>query len=80
MHADYDGNAAQLRSVVGQPMGDIYVHGILKDASGRSVVGPNGLYQLDGVNWIKAGNAMPKLTGGLLNSFELQRLQSGRGR
>ncbi|AKD54224.1 SusC/RagA family TonB-linked outer membrane protein [Spirosoma radiotolerans] len=69
LHADYDGNAAQLRSVVGQPMGDIYVHGILKDASGRNVVGPNGLYQLDGVNWIKAGNAMPKLTGGLLNSF-----------
>ncbi|GAB4023476.1 SusC/RagA family TonB-linked outer membrane protein [Spirosoma koreense] len=69
LHADYDGNAAQLRSVVGQPMGDIYVHGILKDASGRNVVGPDGLYQLDGNNWIKAGNAMPKLTGGLLNSF-----------
>ncbi|MFD1141411.1 SusC/RagA family TonB-linked outer membrane protein [Larkinella insperata] len=69
LHADYDGNAAQLRSVVGQPMGDIYVHGILKDASGRNVVGPNGLYQLDGANWIKAGNAMPKLTGGLINSF-----------
>lgn len=69
LHADYDGNAAQLRSVVGQPMGDIYVHGILKDANGRNVVGPNGLYQLDAANWIKAGNAMPKLTGGLINSF-----------
>jgi iron complex outermembrane receptor protein len=69
LHADYDGNAAQLRSVVGQPMGDIYVHGILKDANGQNVVGPNGLYQLDGVNWIKAGNAMPKLTGGLINSL-----------
>ncbi|RAJ95890.1 TonB-linked SusC/RagA family outer membrane protein [Larkinella arboricola] len=69
LHADYDGNAAQLRSVVGQPLGDIYVHGILKDANGRNVVGPNGLYQLDGANWIKAGNAMPKLTGGFINSF-----------
>lgn len=69
LHADYDGNAAQLRSVVGQPMGDIYVHGILKNATGQNVVGPNGLYQLDGVNWIKAGNATPKLTGGLLNSI-----------
>lgn len=69
LHADYDGNAAQLRSVVGQPMGDIYVHGILKNATGQDVVGPNGLYQLDGVNWIKAGNATPKLTGGLLNSI-----------
>lgn len=69
LHADYDGNAAQLRSVVGQPMGDIYVHGILKNASGQNVVGPNGLYQLDGANWIKVGNAIPKLTGGLLNSL-----------
>ncbi len=69
LHADYDGNAAQLRSIVGQPMGDIYVHGILKSASGQDVVGPNGLYQLDGANWIKAGNAMPKLTGGFLNNF-----------
>ncbi|GAB3331786.1 SusC/RagA family TonB-linked outer membrane protein [Larkinella ripae] len=69
LHADYDGNAAQLRSVVGQPMGDIYAHGILKDANGRNVVGPNGLYQLDGANWIKVGNAMPKLTGGFINSL-----------
>lgn len=69
LHADYDGNAAQLRSVVGQPMGDIYVHGILTNAQGQKVVGPNGIYQLDGNNWIKAGNAMPKLTGGLLNNF-----------
>ncbi|GGC04970.1 SusC/RagA family TonB-linked outer membrane protein [Dyadobacter sediminis] len=69
LHADFDGNAAQIRSVVGRPMGDIFVHGILKDSQGRSIVGPNGLYTLDGNNWIKAGNAMPKLTGGLLNSF-----------
>ncbi|RRB07710.1 SusC/RagA family TonB-linked outer membrane protein [Larkinella rosea] len=68
LHADYDGNAAQLRSVVGQPMGDIYAHGILKNASGQPVVGTNGLYQLDGANWIKVGNSMPKLTGGLINS------------
>lgn len=69
LHADFDGNAAQIRSVVGQPMGDIYAHGILKSANGEKVVGPNGLYQLDGVNWIKVGNAMPKVTGGLINSF-----------
>ncbi|MBD2701815.1 SusC/RagA family TonB-linked outer membrane protein [Spirosoma sp. BT702] len=69
LHSDLDGNAAQIRSIVGQPMGDIYVHGILKNANGQNVVGPNGLYQLDANNWIKAGNAMPKLTGGLLNSL-----------
>lgn len=70
LHADYDGNAAQVRSVVGQPMGDIYAHGILKNANGQKVVGPNGLYQLDGDNWIKVGNAMPKLVGGLINSVQ----------
>lgn len=69
LHADFDGNAAQIRSVVGRPMGDIFVHGILKDSQGRNIVGPNGLYTLDGDNWIKVGNAMPKLTGGFLNSF-----------
>ncbi|KAA6440324.1 SusC/RagA family TonB-linked outer membrane protein [Dyadobacter flavalbus] len=69
LHADYDGNAAQVRSIVGQPMGDIFAHGILRNAQGQGIVGPNGLYQLDGDNWIKVGNAMPKLTGGLLNTF-----------
>ncbi|MCP9768698.1 SusC/RagA family TonB-linked outer membrane protein [Lacihabitans sp. LS3-19] len=69
LHADYDGNAAQLRSVVGRPMGDIYVHAIATDASGQKIVDPNGLYKLDGANWVVAGNAMPKLTGGLLNNL-----------
>lgn len=68
LHADYDGNAAQLRSVVGRPMGDIYAHGILTNDKGQKVVDPSGLYQIDGANWIRVGNAMPKVTGGLLNS------------
>lgn len=67
LHADYDGNAAQLRSVVGQPMGDIYAHGILQK-DGKNVVGPSGLYQLD-PNWKKVGNAMPKIVGGFINSL-----------
>ena len=32
LHADFDGNAAQVRSIVGRPMGDIFAHGILKNA------------------------------------------------
>ncbi len=69
LHADFDGNAAQLRSIVGQPMGDIYAHGIATNSSGQKIVAPNGLHQLDGDNWIKVGNAMPKLVGGFINSF-----------
>ncbi len=69
LHADYDGNAAQLRSVVGRPMGDIYAHAVL-EKEGKKVVGPNGLYQLDATNWKKVGNAMPKVTGGFINSLD----------
>jgi iron complex outermembrane recepter protein len=71
IHADYDGNAAVLKSVVGQPMGDIYVHPIEKHANGGLLVDPNGLYRIDGSadKMVKAGNTMPKVVGGLLNTF-----------
>lgn len=69
LHADYDGNAAQLKSIVGQPMGDIYVHPILKNAAGQDVINSDGLYALDANNMVKAGNAMPKIIGGLINNF-----------
>ncbi|HCE57566.1 MAG TPA: SusC/RagA family TonB-linked outer membrane protein [Prolixibacteraceae bacterium] len=69
LHADYDGGAAQLRSVVGESMGDIYVHPVLEHENGGLVVDPNGLYKVDANKWIKVGNAMPKVTGGFLNTF-----------
>lgn len=69
LHADYDGNAAQLKSFVGQPMGDIMVHPVAKNAAGQMIVNDNGLYKLDEVNMIKAGNAMPKMVGGFINNF-----------
>lgn len=69
LHADYDGNAAQLKSIVGQPMGDIYVHPIAKDPNGNNIVNADGLYKLDANVMVKAGNAMPKFTGGFINNF-----------
>jgi len=68
IHADYDGNAAQLISKVGQPMGDFYVHPIAKTAKGDPIVNPDGLYKLDD-KLVKAGNAMPKMVGGVFSSF-----------
>ncbi len=68
LHRDYDGNAAQLRSTVGQPMGDLYAHGIAMDASGRPIVQSNGLYKLD-ENWKKIGNTQPVGIGGIFNTF-----------
>jgi TonB-linked SusC/RagA family outer membrane protein len=69
LHADYDGNAAQLRSVVGRPMGDFYVHPIETNSKGQKIVQPNGLYKLDANNWIEVGNAMPEVIGGVINNF-----------
>lgn len=69
MLADYDGSAARLVANVGESMGDIMVHPYVYDASGKKVVNDNGLYQLDPDEWVKAGNAMPKVTGGFINTF-----------
>ncbi|MBN3519839.1 SusC/RagA family TonB-linked outer membrane protein [Algoriphagus lutimaris] len=69
LHADYDGNAAQLRSVVGRPMGDFYARPIATDANGNKIVQPNGLYKIDNQNWIQVGNAMPDAVGGFINEL-----------
>lgn len=72
LHADYDGNAAQLKSVVGRPMGDIYAHPIIRDDNGRPIVFPEGLYRVDPDTMVAVGNAMPKLVGGLINTFSFK--------
>lgn len=69
LHADYDGSAAQLKSVVGQPMGGIYAHPVKTDASGNKMVDSDGFYMIDGDKWEKYGTATPQGVGGLLNSF-----------
>ena len=72
LHVDYDGNAAQLKSIVGQPMGDIYVHPMIRDDNGNLIVSPNGLYKADANTMVRAGNAMPKIVGGFLNTFSFK--------
>ena len=74
VHADYDGNAAVLKSIVGQSMGDLYSHPVATDANGNKIVDPNGLYKVDPDNMIKVGNVMPKLIGGFLNTFTYKNL------
>jgi TonB-linked SusC/RagA family outer membrane protein len=68
-HANWDGDAAKMISVVGQPMGDLYAHPVLLDGNGNKIVDPNGLYRVDADKMEKFGNAMPKWIGGLLNTF-----------
>ncbi len=69
LHADYDGNAAQLVSKVGQPMGDFLAHPVAVNDKGQKIVDPNGMYKVDATRMEKVGNAMPKAIGGLSNSF-----------
>jgi TonB-linked SusC/RagA family outer membrane protein len=74
LHADYDGSAAQLKSVVGEPMGGIYAHPVKTDASGNKMVDSDGYYMIDGDKWEKYGTATPKGVGGLLNTFTYKNL------
>jgi len=74
LHADYDGSAAQLRSVVGQSMGDLYSHPVMRHANGGKIVDLNGLYKVDPNIWEKVGNVMPKLIGGYLSSLSYKNI------
>jgi iron complex outermembrane recepter protein len=69
LHADYDGNAAQLRSIVGQPMGDFYAHPVARAGNGGLIVDPNGMYKVDPDTMVRIGNGMPKVIGGLINNL-----------
>lgn len=66
---DYDGAAAEVVSRVGESIGDIMVHPLATDGNGNNIVQDNGIYKLDADKWIKAGNAMPKVVGGFINTF-----------
>jgi iron complex outermembrane receptor protein len=72
--ADYDGNAAVLKSTVGQPIGDFYAHPIKTDSKGQPIVNDYGDgtldYQIDATQLVKYGNVQPKAIGGFYNRFE----------
>jgi len=68
LHGDYDGNAYQIKSIVGQPVGDIYSHPTLKNDKGENIISSDGLYQADPNKMEKYGNVQPKGAGGILNS------------
>ena len=50
-------------------MGDFYAHPVATDSKGQMIVDPNGLYKVDPNQMVKIGNAMPKVVGGIFNSF-----------
>jgi len=69
VHSDADGNAYQIRSVVGQPVGDIYVHPLLVNTSGQAIISDDGLYKQDPNIMVNGGNSQVKGAGGIMNTF-----------
>jgi len=72
-HADYDGNAAVLKSVVGRSIGDFYAHPIQTDDKGNKIIADLGSgefnYQIDGSKLVRYGNTQVKTVGGFYNTF-----------
>ncbi|MDR3127698.1 MAG: SusC/RagA family TonB-linked outer membrane protein [Tannerellaceae bacterium] len=67
-HANIDG-AVEIKSLVGQPMGDIFAYAPITDENGNKIVGEDGLYIVDFSERVKVGNAMPDATGGFGTSL-----------
>lgn len=72
-HWGSDG-AVQLKSEVGQPMGDWYTYTWKTDDKGNYIVGSDGQYIADKSEMHKVGNAMPKFTGGFGTSLSWKNL------
>ncbi|MFY0253905.1 SusC/RagA family TonB-linked outer membrane protein [Chitinophaga sp. 30R24] len=65
----YDGGYLLIRSDVGDPLGNIYVHPRTKDANGNYLVNDDGIYTANTGAYEYAGNIMPKVVGGFSNSL-----------
>lgn len=72
-----------VRAVVGQPLGQVYSRGYVRDAQGRIKVDAAGLPQITPGTTVDVGNTRPTWTGGLSNrvsykNFSLNVLISAR--
>lgn len=62
-------NAIYISAKPGEDLGNIYVNPIATDAKGNKEVDNTGLYIYDNSRYVKAGNILPKVTGGFANTF-----------
>ncbi|WP_163708226.1 SusC/RagA family TonB-linked outer membrane protein [Mangrovibacterium lignilyticum] len=62
-------SAIKLVAGEGDRLGDIYVYERAQDSDGNYLISDDGLYIIDKTKYVKAGNIMPKVVGGLSNSF-----------
>ncbi len=60
---------SDLYAKVGDPLGNLYVRGFERNASGRILIGANGLPIIRNGRPLNVGNYNPDWTGGITNSF-----------
>jgi iron complex outermembrane recepter protein len=65
---DLEGGSIRIVAEKGQSIGNIYVYPRMRDAKGNLVINNSGMYTMDHSRFVKAGNLLPKVTGGFLNS------------
>lgn len=61
------------RAVEGEPLGQMYSRGFQRDASGKVIVGVNGLPLITPGTTVDIGNSRPDWTGGISNTFNYKR-------
>jgi iron complex outermembrane recepter protein len=73
----YEGeqNAIRIVAEEGETVGNVYVYPRLTDDNGNHIIGSNGLYVIDNSRYIKAGNVMPRISGGWGNDISYKNIK-----
>ncbi|RYE27189.1 MAG: SusC/RagA family TonB-linked outer membrane protein [Sphingobacteriaceae bacterium] len=62
-------SAILISAKAGEEIGNIYVYPLLTDNKGNNVISTDGVHIIDKTRYVKAGNVLPKVTGGFSNNF-----------
>jgi iron complex outermembrane receptor protein len=66
---DLEGGAIKVVAEKGEPVGNIYVYPRKADEAGNLIINDEGLYVIDKTRYVKAGNILPKVVGGMVNAL-----------
>ncbi|HEY8935562.1 MAG TPA: SusC/RagA family TonB-linked outer membrane protein [Cyclobacteriaceae bacterium] len=64
-----EGNAIRVIAEKGESIGNIYVYPRKTDSNGNFIINSDGLYTIDKTRYVKSGNLLPRVTGGISNIF-----------
>ncbi len=69
---DLEGSSIQVVAEPGQSIGNIYVYPRKTNDAGEFIINDKGAYIIDKTRYVKAGNMLPKATGGFVNTFRFK--------